>query len=256
MWHPWSKKNLCLSIAPNGVALRDAAGKRHFLPSEQDLVNHFSSIDSLLEKQKHVLKQQRLEVVLAHSFVRFLVLPWQQVAREQDWQAIAQHALKKTFGNSATDWQVRLQFAGFQQPVVAAALDNETFSGLQQMAQRFEFTIERLKPLASQYHVPHLKSLDWLLYAEPQRLTLVRVQNGVWQQVWVDAPPAQFEQQHAEQLLQRSMLQFPQAQHTQRIAAVVSAELKNHWQKKSPELLHQINMLNQQEPHAMWMERL
>lgn len=258
MWRPWSKKHVRLAIAPNSVALRDASGKIHLVANDAalDLTQNFKALNTLLDGQRTLLAGQSVEVVLAHSFVRFLVLPWQQVMREQDWQAIARHAFKKTFGNAAADWHIDVQLSGYKKPVVAAALDQATFVGLQQLADTYGFNIARIAPLANDCVPQAQASQHWLMVAEPQRLLFVQCEAGAWQQIWVDAPPAGAEQQHAEQLVQRTLVQMPTQQRPARISVFVSAELQPHWQKNAQSVLHVVNQINQQAPHAVWMGRL
>ena len=265
MWRPWSKSfwtknHVRLAIAPNSVALRDAAGKTHLVASDAslDLTQNFKALNTLLDGQRALLAGQSVEVVLAHSFVRFLVLPWQQVMREQDWQAIARHAFKKTFGHAAADWHINVQLSGYKKPVAAAALDQATIAGLQQLADTYGFNIARIAPLANCCAPQSAEPQQWIMIAEPQRLLLIQREAGAWQQIWVDAPPAGAEQQHAEQLVQRTLqlvpsVQLSPPQRPTRVAVFVSAQLQPDWQKKSQSMLQLINPLNQQAPHAAWM---
>lgn len=258
MWRLWSKKNMRLAVATNGVALRDANGKVHQIacPEHLDLTQDVKALNTLLESQRAFLAAQKVEVVLAHSFVRFLVLPWQQVMRAQDWQAIARHAFKKTFGNAAADWQLDVRLSGYQKPVVAAAIDQATFAGLNNLAQSYDFQIAHIKPLANFCVPTSTSNQGWLMIAEPQRLLLIQHVSGIWQNSWVDAPPRGAEQQHAEQLVQRILVQQPSQQRPARVTTYVSAELQPDWQKNSSSILQLANKIHQQTPHSVWMGRL
>jgi hypothetical protein len=124
------------------------------------------------------------------------------------------------------------------------------------LADTYGFNIARITPLANDCVPQAQASQHWLMVAEPQRLLFVRCEAGAWQQIWVDVPPSGAEQQHAEQLVQRTLVQMPPQQRPARISVFVSAELQPHWQKNAQSVLHVVNQINQQAPHSVWMGRL
>lgn len=250
----WSKSFVRLTIAPSSVAMRDVSGKTYLIANNADLdfTQDNNALKSLLEKYQIHLTGKSVEVVLAHHFVRFLVLPWQEVLREQDWQAVACHAFKKTFGSTAADWQIDVNLSGYKKPVVAAAIDRAMLLALKKLADAFDFKLTRV---ASLVDFCALQS-NWVMIAEPERLMLIHCDKYAWQQVWVDAPPAGDEQKHAEQLVQRTLIQLAKEEHPKRIPVFVSAQLQPSWQKNTHSVLQQMNTNIQNAPHAVWMSQL
>lgn len=250
----WSKKCVRLTIAPSSVALRDVNGKTYLVANNLalDFTQDIDALKRLLEKYQTSLTGKSVEVVLAHHFVRFLVLPWQQVYRKQDWQAIASHAFRKTYGSAAAEWQIDVNLFGYKKPAVAAAIDRRILVGLTNLKEAFNFKLKSISPLVN---FCTLQS-NWGMIAEPERLLLIQGDAHAWQQIWVDAPPIGEEQKHADQLVQRTLLQLPKQQLPIRIPVFVSAELQPSWQKNTHGVLQQMNTNIQKAPHAVWMSQL
>lgn len=250
----WSKKCVRLTIAPSSVALRDVNGKTYLVANNLDLdfTQDKDALKNLLEKYQTSLTGNSVEVVLAHHFVRFLVLPWQQVFRKQDWQAIASHAFRKTFGSVATDWLIDVNLSRYKKPAVAAAIDRTILAGLKNLKEEFNFELKSIAPLVN---FCTLQS-KWGMIVEPERLLLIQGDAHAWQQIWVDAPPVGEEQKHADQLVQRTLLQLPKQQLPKRIPVFISAELQPSWQKNTHGVLQQMNTNIQKAPHAVWMSQL
>ena len=250
----WSKKCVRLTIAPSSVALRDVDGKTYLVANNLalDFTQDMDALKRLLEKYQTSLTGKSVEVVLAHHFVRFLVLPWQQVFRKQDWQAIASHAFRKTFGSVATDWQIDVNLSRYKKPAVAAAIDRTILAGLKNLKEEFNFELKSIAPLVN---FCTLQS-KWGMIVEPERLLLIQGDALAWQQIWVDAPPVGEEQKHADQLVQRTLLQLPKQQLPKRIPVFISAELQPSWQKNTHGVLQQMNTNIEKVPHAVWMSQL
>lgn len=250
----WSKKCVRLTIAPSSVALRDVDGKTYLVANNLalDFTQDMDALKRLLEKYQTSLTGKSVEVVLAHHFVRFLVLPWQQVFRKQDWQAIASHAFRKTYGSAAAEWQIDVNLSGYKKPAVAAAIDRTILAGLTNLKEAFNFELKSIAPLVN---FCTLES-NWGMIAEPERLLLIQGDAHAWRQIWVDAPPVGEEQKHADQLVQRTLLQLPKQQHPKRIPVFISAELLPSWQKNTHGVLQQMNTNIEKVPHAVWMSQL
>ena len=185
--------------------------------------------------------------------MRYLVLPWQDgVLTQADWQAIAQHAFRKQFGIAANDWLVCVSLEKHGQTVLAAAIDNSFYAQLQISAKTLGFNIGTVEPLLMRV-VNQNKPNTWALIAEPERLVLCQTQDSEWRQVLVDSPPAGQEFQHAEQLIQRSLLQIETPAQPNKIATFVSAALNKIWQDNISSRQKLMAHLSSAQPHAVWM---
>lgn len=215
----------------------------------------FSKLDSIIEKYKTLFHKQSVNIILSHHFIRFIVLPWQEhIFKTQDWQAIAQHGFKKEFGSMANEWQTSVHFFGFGKPVLATAIDKVVIRQLDDVAKKIGFTLAKISPLLNACWISQ-RTDDWLLIAEPEKLLLIQMQNGICRQLLLDVPPAGHEQQHSSHLVQRAMIQLPQKMHPKRVLAFVSGELLSAWQNES-ELITRIHPHAKSQPHASWMANL
>ncbi len=247
---PWSKP-LILTIAAHSIALKDSNSKVHLLSKQ---TTDFANIPNVLEKVKALFKRQSVEIILSNHFVRFLALPWQaHIVQLQDWQAIAQHAFKKEFGAMANDWKVAVHLYGFGQPILATAMDKSAIHHLNEVAMLMDFKIQSIIPLLNKCWSQHLTEKDWLLIVEPQRLLLAQMQACICNQMVVDMPPSGQEQQHATQLVQRSLMQTPETLRPSRVLTYVTSEIQENWQKNGDSIIKLVNPVVNNQPHAVWM---
>jgi Fimbrial assembly protein (PilN) len=207
VWLPWSKTST-LALSSTGIALSIRGEKPQLLTDATFECKDANQLTEILAQSESSLKKQSVNVVLSNTFVRYLVLPWQDaVLTQADWQAIAQHEFRKQFGATANDWLVRVNLGKHGQTVLAAAIDNKLYAQLQTSAEQLGFNVCVIEPLLMRVFNQHNPN-SWVLVAEPQRLLLCQIRDDEWQQVVVDSPPAGQEYQHAEQLIQRSSLQI------------------------------------------------
>lgn len=255
MWLPWSKPGT-LALSGVGIAF-GLCGKKPQLLTDADFQwKDTNQLTDILAHSKNALKNQTVKVILSNTFVRYLVLPWQDgVMTQADWQAIAQHEFRKQFGTAAVDWLVQVALGRYGQTVLAAAIDNSLYTQLQAAAKQLSFNISAIEPLLMS--VCNQNSSDtWVLVAEPQRLLLSQMHGGEWNQVIVDSPPAGQEYQHAEQLIQRSLLQLETTAQPSKIATYVSAALNKTWQDNFGSRQKLMAPLSVAQPHVVWMAGL
>lgn len=252
MWLPWSKPGT-LALSGVGIAF-GLRGKKPQLLTDADFQwKDTNQLADILAHSKNALKNQTVKVILSNTFVRYLVLPWQDgVMTQADWQAIAQHEFRKQFGTAAGDWLVQVALGRYGQTVLAAAIDNSLYTQLQAAAKQLSFNISAIEPLLMSACNQN-SSNTWVLVAEPQRLLLSQMHGGEWKQVLVDSPPAGRESQHAEQLIQRSLLQLETTAQPGKIAAYVSAALNKTWQDNAGSRQKLMTPLSGTQPHAVWM---
>ncbi len=252
MWLPWSKTST-LALSNTGIALSIRGEKPQLITDATFEWKDANQLAEILAQSKSVLKNQQVNFVLSNTFVRYLVMPWQDgVLTQADWQAIAQHEFRKQFGATANDWLVRVSLGKHGQTVLAAAIDNKLYAQLQTSAEQLGFNVRVVEPLLMRV-LNQNKLNNWVLIAEPQRLLLCQTHDDEWQQVVVDSPPAGQEFQHAEQLIQRSLLQLEASAQPSKIGSFVSKALSKTWQDNIGSRQKLMIPLSGAQPHAVWM---
>lgn len=253
MLRPWFNlfnKPYTLAITQQGVALLTAEGNQLLAPQWHGM----EQLTELLAKHSAVLNQQTVNVVLSNTFVRYLVLPWQEnVVKESDWQAIAKHAFRQQFDAAANDWHVAVSFGGYGQTILAAAIDESLCAQLVASAQQLDFKLGSISPVLTVLDKPVDK--DWAMLAEPQRITLCQLRDGQWQQILIDAPPAGKEYDAADKLIERSLLSISLSDQPRKIATHVSPSLKAHWKESIVNRQQLITRASGQQ-HAQWMANI
>lgn len=252
MWLPWSKSGT-LALSGIGVAFGLRGEKPQLLTDADFQWKDTNQLADILARSKNALKNQTVKVILSNTFVRYLVLPWQDgVMTQTDWQAIAQHEFRRQFGAAASDWLVQVVLGKYGQTVLAVAIDNSLYTQLQTAAKQLSFNICAIEPLLMSVCNQN-SSNAWVLVAEPQRLLLSQMQGGEWKQVFVDSPPPGQEYQHAEQLIQRSLMQSETTAQPSKIATYVSAALNKTWQDNIGSRQKLMTPLSGAQPHAVWL---
>lgn len=260
MWLPLSNltfgNDSTLAISSSGIALGIGNKKPQLLTDSDFQWKDMSQLAEILIHSKNVLKNQNVKVILSNTFVRYLVLHWQDgVMTQADWQAIAQHEFRKQFGVLANDWLVQVNLAKHGQKVLAAAIDRNLYLQLQASAKQLGFNIIAIEPLFMSVFNQKNPSM-WTLIAEPERLLLCQMHGDGWRQVLVDSPPAGHEYQHSEQLIQRSLLRLETTEQPSKIATYVSAALNKTWQDNIGSHQKLMTPLSGVQPHALWMAEL
>lgn len=252
---PWSKKSV-LSISPQGMALRTGNQLPQLLTDSSFVWEDANACRAALEQHAARLKQQAIEIVIANSLVRYSVLPWQAgVYRRQDWQAIAQHAFKKSFGADADSWAYAVCLNRYQSPVLAAAIDQTLMTQLQSLADSIGFELMAVTPLLAKLQAQRTSHPQaWLCVVEPQRIVLLQMNAEGHQQVLVDTPPAGAECLHAQQLVQRALLQSQQAAFaSDKPVVYVSGALKSVWDEAVAGDLRLATPIQGGQSHAVWI---
>jgi Cu/Ag efflux protein CusF len=245
-----------LAISNTGIAFCQGGKHSQLLTDATFRWKDANQLAEILFYNKNIFKNKQVNVVLSNTFVRYLILPWQEeVLTQTEWQAIAQHAFRKAFGAIANDWLTRVHFAQYGQTVLVAAIDNSLYTQLQHSAAQIGFDLVALEPLLTCIFNQDNNNI-WTLIAEPQRLMLCQIRNGEWMQIAVDSPPAGQEYQKGEQLIQRSFLQLDTVNQPSKITTYVSAALSQGWQDKIGSRQKLMTPFTGVQAHALWMANL
>jgi hypothetical protein len=245
------KASFTLALTQQGLALRQTGANPQML-SDSDF--KLSELSSVLAAHAHLIKGKSLQVVLSNTFVRYLVLPWRDgIYRQQDWQAIAQHAFRQQYGAIADDWRIKVRLQAYGNNVLAAAIDETLCEQLEACAKQLNFSINSITPLL---FLLSEHENAWMLVAEPARLTLCQIKQGNWQQVLVDVPAQNQEYQQAEQLISRSLMHVSTTEQPNKIATYVSAGLNKHWRDDISSRQKLMQPVSSAMPHAAWLASL
>lgn len=251
-------KKTILAIAEDGVALREGAGAARVLSTSRQKLD-VQSVVGVLQAHRQLLTGQSVSLVLANTFVRLIVLPWQPgLFSRNDWNALANHAFREQYGAAADQWKVKVSLRGFGESVVATAIDQDLYDGLLHSAKQLGFEWQSIEPVAmrllNQAKREHLATL----IVEPQHLTLCEKFRSQFTRFSAMSPPAGQEAKHAAQMIARWQLQLPSTLQLSPSVIYVSGKLKESWTQESQQMHDKLNLTlviaNQKhQAHASWL---
>jgi hypothetical protein len=170
----WLSKKTRLGVCADRILVSGAKA----VPVEKDF----------LETLSHVLgtrKGHQLSIVLADSFVKYMLLPWSAALKNNDqWLALARHRLSTVYGVQAAQWEVKLTATAPQGARLACAIERSLVEALAQRSVAAHVDLVSVQPflVAAFNQLQHLASAGscWLVVEEPGRLTLAYLQAGAW----------------------------------------------------------------------------
>jgi hypothetical protein len=137
-------------------------------------------------------KQRQLSVVLADSFVRYMLLPWNPALKnEEQWLALARHRLATVYGAQASEWEVKLTATAPQGARLACATERSLVAAIAERCVSARVDLVTVQPfLVAAFNQINesIRGLQrsgscWLVVEEPGRLTLAYLQGGAWMAV-------------------------------------------------------------------------
>lgn len=262
MLPPWCKlfshaPTRTLAVTPQGIALRMPNQPAQMLTDANTPLATTAQLNAhwhTLFSQQPRLRHHALRVVLSNAYVRYLVVPWQSnLYRLQDWEALAQHLFRQQFGAMASDWQVRVHLGDYGQPVLAAAVDRGLLEPLISSAQTSGVALTTIEPAFLRVLKQQPEQRSWTMMVEPTRVLLMQAHHGVWQNISMDAPPAGYECQHAQQMVSRALLRVEANQYPTKVITHVSAALQSQWHTDAASICRLAHRSNGTQPHAAWL---
>lgn len=185
-------------------------GKLHSqpLPFERPEQIDFDALAAALPTPMQKLAGRKLTIILANSWVRYLIVPWQEhVYAHKDWLALAQNRMRERYGPKSAAWDVQISMQGYRHPVVAVAIDKQLSEGLDRLAGQQRWQVQGIEPafavLVNQYP-RHWRGESWCLMAEHNRLLLAESKAGVWQRFSSMVSSPGMMEQHALMLVQQA----------------------------------------------------
>jgi hypothetical protein len=170
----WLSRKTRLGVCPDRILV--AGGKSVPVLPGQDVLEVFSSV----LKPKH-----QLNVVLADSFVKYMLLPFNPALKsDEQWLALARHRLATVYGAQASEWEVKLTATAPQGARLACAIERTLIASLAEMSVAAHVDLVSVQPflVAGFNQISSLAGAAacWLVVEEPGRLTLAYLQRGAW----------------------------------------------------------------------------
>ncbi len=134
------------------------------------------------------LKGQEISLVVADSFVRYALLPWNAAVKNgEQWAAVARHRFATLHGANAAGWDVKITETAPQGARLACAVDRGLIEALATAFVSSHVHLVSVQPfLVAAFNRIRTKvgtGSCWLVVEEPGRLTLAFIQRGLWMAV-------------------------------------------------------------------------
>ena len=170
----WLSKKTRLGVCADRILISGARA----VPVEQDFLDTLSVVLS-------TRKGQQLSIVLADSFVKYMLLPWNPALKnEEQWLALARHRLSTVYGAQAAEWEVKLTATAPQGARLACAIERKLVEALAEKSVAANVDLVSVQPfLVAAYNQIRDRAgagSCWLVVEEPGRLTLAYLQHGAW----------------------------------------------------------------------------
>lgn len=192
--------NVC--IRPNSLVIRrfqGVAGKTRCVDQQKIMlkkaVDHMDVEGAYLAKVlQTTLSQDRWQaktarIVLANSFVRYAVLPWNPAIKtKEEKQAYLQHLFVSMYGDVVKGWNKTLSPAGFGQSAVASAIPTPIIQTIDEVFATLAIKLVSVQPYLmsvmneaiSVIKDQQLQTLCWLTVVSDGRLCLGLMAEGQW----------------------------------------------------------------------------
>ncbi len=170
----WLSRKTRLGVCPDRILV--AGGKTVPVAAGTDVMEVFSSV----LKPKH-----QLNVVLADSFVKYMLLPFNPALKtDEQWLALARHRLAPVYGAQAAEWEVKLTATAPRGARLACAIERKLVAALAERSVAARTDLVSVQPflVAAFNRIRDLAGAGscWLVVEEPGRLTLAYLQKGAW----------------------------------------------------------------------------
>jgi len=153
-------------------------------PNWQLLVNQ---LDGYLSSAS-LNKNTQMNVILSSDYVRYIMLPAQQVAMNSaEKSAYVNAVFREIYGAAANDWYIKYHSAAPHQNTPAAAVDKQLLASLEHLAGKYQLKLNTVQPylMAAFNALNHSihKANGYLVLLENTKLLLIYCQQGVCQQL-------------------------------------------------------------------------
>ena len=170
----WRSKKTRIGVCADRILVSGAKA----VAVEKDFLETLSQV--LSTRAEH-----QLSIVLADSFVRYMLLPWNPALKNEDqWLALARHRLATVYGAQAAEWEVKLTVTAPQGARLACAIERSLVAQLAERSVAARADLVSVQPflVAAFNRIRDRASAGscWLVVEEPGRLTLAYLHKGAW----------------------------------------------------------------------------
>ena len=183
----WSRDNLRIALAPNGLALLRYNGQPGKPSASKVIACDTRDWQSLMPLLEHELadpawRAPHVEVVLSNHYVRYvLTSPPGKALSQIEEAALVAASFREIYGNEAIDWRIRTHSQPPQFGLVGAAIDEALGLQLGGLFARHLFTDWALNPLATlAAHRNSRRLADWWVLIEPGWACLFNAEGRYW----------------------------------------------------------------------------
>lgn len=130
------------------------------------------------------LGESRLPVrlMLSGHLAHVLALPWQDTLETaEEWEAYARHVCTAVFGERENGWRIRLTRQAYGQPVIAAAVEERRYAGIEADLRAQGRRLLSVEPYCAAVFDRHRGALGrdfWLFVAEAGTCVCLYARNG------------------------------------------------------------------------------
>lgn len=133
-------------------------------------------------------KKAEATVILSNHFVRFLVLPWNDVTlTDAEQLAVAQHRFDEVYGADSANWEVRLSEGPVGTPSMASAVPQGLLNELKAIFKASTLRLKSVQPyLMSAFNASRRElgsEQGWFVLAERDSFCIGLVQGGQWSSI-------------------------------------------------------------------------
>lgn len=229
----------------------------------EDRVALLAAVQQALEDKPEWRRSSVLTVILGNSWVRYATLPWADgLMQREERVAYARLALRKLYGSSLDQWDVRLSEGAFGDPWLVAGIERDLIADLDACAAALSWRMVSLQPalMTVANGFPHHigEGAVRLVLVERERVVLARLDHGAWRDVRTRKPAVIGADgiSHLENLLaQEALLDPDDLGSSSRLciwAFDVPGELRQRWHDFGADVL---DGLDAHGPHLRWRGR-
>ena len=92
-------------------------------------------------------KEHQVSIVLADSFVKYMLLPWNAALKsEEQWLALARHRMATVYGAQASEWEVKLTATAPQGARLACAIERSLVAAIAERCVAARVDLVSVKP--------------------------------------------------------------------------------------------------------------
>lgn len=167
-------------------------------------------LDALLSDKK-VNANTRLSIVLSSDFIRYQLLPTQQIAMsEAEKLAYAAASYNEVYGADSAGWKLKLHETGFKQTSITAAVEQNFLEKLQQVTLQHKIKLLSVQPylmIAYNSCKNQLSKLNgYFVVVETSKILLLNMQQGKLKSLRTTAINHDWQQDLKQLLARESML--------------------------------------------------